>query len=80
MSYTITSTTAGSENVVHRTNTFIASSLAFGCHVGCNRRIFVVRLLFLSTAVGAVVTILAPEPLLLPPAPIIPIIITLVLL
>jgi len=50
MSYTITAT-AGSENIVNRTNTFIASSLAFGCHVGCHRRIFVVGLLFLSTTV-----------------------------
>ena len=41
-----------SENVVHRINTFIASSLAFGCHVGCHTGIFVIGLLFISTAVG----------------------------
>jgi len=37
--------------VVHRINKFIASSLAFGCYVGCHRRIFVAGLLFLSTSV-----------------------------
>ena len=57
MNYTITST-SGSENVVHRINTFIAPSLAFGCHVGCHRRIFVVGLLILSTAVILVLQVL----------------------
>jgi len=50
MNYSITSM-GESDNVVHCMNTFITSSLAFGCHVGCHRRIFVVGLLFLSTAV-----------------------------
>ena len=50
MNYSITST-GEIDNVVHHMNTFIASSLAFGCHVSCHRRIFVVGLLFLSTAV-----------------------------
>ena len=40
-----------SENVVHRINKFIASSFAFGCHVGYHGHIFLVGLLFLSTAV-----------------------------
>ena len=30
----------GSVKVVHRINMFITSSLAFGCRVGCHRRIF----------------------------------------
>jgi len=41
---------AVSANLAHRINTFIASSLAFGCHVGCHRCIFD-RFLFLNTAV-----------------------------
>jgi len=41
MNYSITSM-GESDNV------FITSSLAFGCHVGCHRRIFIVGLLFLS--------------------------------
>ena len=40
-----------SENVVYRINKFIASSFAFGCHVGYHGHIFVVGLLSLSTAV-----------------------------
>jgi len=39
-----------SANLPHRINTFIASSLAFGCHVGCHRCIFD-GFLFLNTAV-----------------------------
>ena len=38
-------------NVVHRINTSVASSLAFGCHIGCHRGIFDVGPLFLNTAV-----------------------------
>jgi len=37
----------GSEKVAHRINMFIASRLAFGCQVGCHRRIFDAGLLFL---------------------------------
>jgi len=40
-----------SDNTVRRMNTFITSSLAFGCHVGCLGWIFDVGLLFLYTAV-----------------------------
>jgi len=40
-----------SDNTVGRMNTFITSSLVFGCHVGCPGWIFDVRLLFLYTAV-----------------------------
>ena len=36
-----------SDNTVRRMNTFITSSLAFGCHVGCHGWIFDVGLLFL---------------------------------
>jgi len=51
---TFITSSAVRENVVHCMNTFITSSLAFGCHVGCHRRIFVVGLLFLSTAVHGI--------------------------
>jgi len=47
----IITSSAVSENVVHCMNTFITSRLAFGCLVGCHRRILVVGLLFLSTSV-----------------------------
>jgi len=50
MNNTITST-AGSENVVYSINTFITFCLKFDCQVCWHKCIFIVRLLFLSTAV-----------------------------
>jgi len=47
----VISSSPESNNVVHRINTSVASSLAFGCHVGCHRGIFDVGLLFLNTPV-----------------------------
>jgi len=63
MNYCVTSM-GESDNVVHHMNTFIASSLAFGCHVGFHRLIFVVGLLFLNTAVVGKDSIRTSSPLL----------------
>jgi len=49
----IITSSPGSEKVVHGINIFIASSLAFGCRVGCHRHIFDAGLLFLSTSILA---------------------------